>query len=146
MDLGQIDFLVDQGYYTNRSDFICIAIRRQLDSHSAELNLLIQNNEFQRAWDLYESLPEHFSQSDRIQIILGVAAIELDKDLFMESLLNTEFAVIREGEVQIIDLWYKHNAKKLAIAQNVELSLNLIEEAKNLFPPPTNIDFRVLGA
>ncbi|MFF2093948.1 ribbon-helix-helix protein, CopG family [Paenibacillus sp. NPDC058174] len=37
MDLGQIDLLVDQGYYTNRSDFIRIAIRRQLDSHAAEV-------------------------------------------------------------------------------------------------------------
>ena len=37
MDLGQIDLLVDQGYYTNRSDFIRDAIRRQLDSHSAEI-------------------------------------------------------------------------------------------------------------
>ncbi|MFM9329505.1 hypothetical protein [Paenibacillus mesotrionivorans] len=37
MDLGQIDLLVDQGFYTNRSDFIRIAIRRQLDSHSEEI-------------------------------------------------------------------------------------------------------------
>lgn len=110
------------------------------------LNLIIQNNEFKMAWDLYETLPEEFAQSDRIQIILGVAAIELDKDLFIENLFNTEFAVIREGEVQIIDLWYKYNAKKLAKAQNVELSLDLIEEAKRLFPPPTNIDFRVIGS
>lgn len=110
------------------------------------LNLIIENKEFERAWDLYESLPEQFAQSDRIQIILGVAAIELGKDLFVENLFRTEFAVIREGEVQIIDLWYKYNAKKLAIEQNVELSLNLIEEAKRLYPPPTNIDFRVLGA
>jgi Arc/MetJ-type ribon-helix-helix transcriptional regulator len=37
MDLGQIDLLVDQGFYTTRSDFIRIAIRRQLDSHSEEI-------------------------------------------------------------------------------------------------------------
>ncbi|MCG7377805.1 MULTISPECIES: CopG family transcriptional regulator [Paenibacillus] len=37
VDLGQIDLLVDQGYYTNRTDLIRIAIRNQLDSHAADL-------------------------------------------------------------------------------------------------------------
>lgn len=109
------------------------------------LNLMINNKEIKRAWDLYETLPRHFAQSDRIQIILGVVALELDNDRFMENLFTTEFAVIREGEVQIVDLWYKYNAKKLAVSQNVELTDELIEQAKILYPPPTNIDFRVLG-
>lgn len=37
VDLGQIDLLVDQGFYTNRTDFIRIAIRNQLQNHSAEV-------------------------------------------------------------------------------------------------------------
>ena len=32
VDLGQIDLLVDEGFYANRTDFIRTAIRRQLDS------------------------------------------------------------------------------------------------------------------
>ena len=31
VDLGQIDLLVDEGFYTNRTDFIRTAIRRQLE-------------------------------------------------------------------------------------------------------------------
>ncbi|MGH3719061.1 MAG: CopG family transcriptional regulator [Pseudonocardiaceae bacterium] len=31
VDLGQIDLLVDEGFYANRTDFIRTAIRRQLD-------------------------------------------------------------------------------------------------------------------
>lgn len=34
VDLGQIDLLVDEGFYTNRTDFIRTAIRRQLDSRA----------------------------------------------------------------------------------------------------------------
>jgi Arc/MetJ-type ribon-helix-helix transcriptional regulator len=30
VDLGQIDLLVDQGFYSNRTDFIRTAIRNQL--------------------------------------------------------------------------------------------------------------------
>jgi Arc/MetJ-type ribon-helix-helix transcriptional regulator len=35
VDLGQIDLLVDEGFYANRTDFIRTAIRRQLDSRAA---------------------------------------------------------------------------------------------------------------
>ncbi|WP_374299918.1 CopG family transcriptional regulator [Paracoccus sp. (in: a-proteobacteria)] len=33
VDLGRIDLLVQEGFYSNRSDFIRSAIRGQLDSH-----------------------------------------------------------------------------------------------------------------
>src|SRR4029453_1677298 len=32
VDLGQIDLLVDEGFYANRTDFIRTAIRRQLEN------------------------------------------------------------------------------------------------------------------
>jgi Arc/MetJ-type ribon-helix-helix transcriptional regulator len=34
VDLGQIDLLVVEGFYSNRSDFIRTAIRNQLNTHS----------------------------------------------------------------------------------------------------------------
>jgi Arc/MetJ-type ribon-helix-helix transcriptional regulator len=34
VDLGQIDLLVDEGFYSNRTDFIRTAIRNQLNTHS----------------------------------------------------------------------------------------------------------------
>jgi len=37
VDLGQMDLLVEQGFYSNRTDFIRIAIRNQLQNHSAEV-------------------------------------------------------------------------------------------------------------
>ncbi|AOZ92329.1 hypothetical protein [Paenibacillus crassostreae] len=37
VDLGQIDLLVDQGFYSNRTDFIRQSIRQQLTVHSAEI-------------------------------------------------------------------------------------------------------------
>ena len=35
VDLGQIDLLVQEGFYANRSDLIRMAIRNQLGSHAA---------------------------------------------------------------------------------------------------------------
>jgi Arc/MetJ-type ribon-helix-helix transcriptional regulator len=37
VDLGQVDLLVEQGYYSNRSDLIRTAIRNQLDRHAEAL-------------------------------------------------------------------------------------------------------------
>jgi Arc/MetJ-type ribon-helix-helix transcriptional regulator len=34
VDLGQMDLLVEQGFYANRSDFIRTAIRNQLGTHA----------------------------------------------------------------------------------------------------------------
>ncbi|MEJ2735817.1 MAG: CopG family transcriptional regulator [Anaerolineae bacterium] len=34
VDLGQVDLLVEQGFYSNRSDLIRTAIRNQLDRHA----------------------------------------------------------------------------------------------------------------
>ncbi len=38
VDLGQIDLLVAEGFFANRTDFIRTAIRRQIDIRSQELN------------------------------------------------------------------------------------------------------------
>jgi Arc/MetJ-type ribon-helix-helix transcriptional regulator len=37
VDLGRIDLLVQEGFYSNRSDFIRTAIRNQLSSHAPEV-------------------------------------------------------------------------------------------------------------
>ncbi len=42
VDLGRIDLLVSEGFYTNRTDFIRAAIRTQLTSHAADVGTLIE--------------------------------------------------------------------------------------------------------
>lgn len=42
VDLGRIDLLVEEGFYTNRTDFIRAAIRAQLTAHAAEVGRLIE--------------------------------------------------------------------------------------------------------
>ncbi len=38
VDLGKVDLLVDEGFYSNRTDFIRTAIRNQLERHEGEMN------------------------------------------------------------------------------------------------------------
>lgn len=37
VDLGKVDLLVEEGFYSNRTDFIRTAIRNQLNQHDSEL-------------------------------------------------------------------------------------------------------------
>ena len=38
VDLGQIDLLIDEGFYANRTDFIRTAIRRQLETRASAVD------------------------------------------------------------------------------------------------------------
>ena len=42
VDLGRIDLLVEEGFYTNRTDFIRAAIRAQLGAHQSDVGTLIE--------------------------------------------------------------------------------------------------------
>ncbi len=44
VDLGRIDLLVQEGFYSNRSDFIRTAIRNQLDSHGEAVSRSIERH------------------------------------------------------------------------------------------------------
>ncbi len=44
IDLGRIDLLVQEGFYSNRTDFIRTAIRNQLDSHSEEVTASVERH------------------------------------------------------------------------------------------------------
>jgi Arc/MetJ-type ribon-helix-helix transcriptional regulator len=46
VDLGQVDLLVEQGFYSSRTDFIRSAIRRQLDTHGQEVKETVTRKAF----------------------------------------------------------------------------------------------------
>ena len=44
VDLGQIDLLVQEGFYSNRTDLIRTAIRNQLAAHSESIRKCVERN------------------------------------------------------------------------------------------------------
>lgn len=46
VDLGKVDLLVQEGLYSNRTDFIRTAIRSQLEKHTAEVQQTIARHEY----------------------------------------------------------------------------------------------------
>src|SRR3954465_8681960 len=81
VDLGQIDLLVSEGFYSNRTDLIRTAIRNQLGTHAevvrqtvARKSLVLGMHHYSRA-DLEAAL----KAGERLQIqVLGLASIAGD--------------------------------------------------------------------
>src|SRR6267142_577742 len=81
IDLGQIDLLVQEGFYANRTDLIRTAIRNQLVVHSdvvkqtvARKSLVLGLQSYSRA-----ELEAVLAAGERLQIqVLGLAAIAAD--------------------------------------------------------------------
>lgn len=81
VDLGHIDLMVSDGFYSNRTDFIRTAIRNQLERHSD----VVQKAVLRKTLDMGL---RHFSRADleravdngeRLQIsVLGLATIARD--------------------------------------------------------------------
>ncbi len=46
VELGKIDLLVEQGHYSNRTDFIRSAIRSQLEKHTAEVQQSVARHSY----------------------------------------------------------------------------------------------------
>ena len=44
VDLGRIDLMVQEGFYSNRTDFIRTAIRSQLDRHGEEVSRSVERH------------------------------------------------------------------------------------------------------
>ena len=81
IDLGQIDLLVQEGFYSNRTDLIRTAIRNQLNTHAevvrqtvARKSLVLGMQHYSRA-----DLEATRAAGQRLQIqVLGMASIATD--------------------------------------------------------------------
>jgi Arc/MetJ-type ribon-helix-helix transcriptional regulator len=81
VDLGQIDLMVQEGFYSNRTDFIRSAIRSQLERHAD----VVKRSTIRKSLDLglrhysREDLEAARRAGEMLEIhVLGLASIALD--------------------------------------------------------------------
>lgn len=111
VDLGLIDLLVEEGFYSNRTDFIRAAIRRQLDSRATAVDDTVQR----RALTLgtrYLSRRDLEGLRDAGQQIelrvLGLATIAED--------VSPELALATIASVEVLGAFRAPRAVKAALA------------------------------
>ena len=111
VDLGQIDLLVDEGFYANRTDFIRTAIRRQLESRAGA----VDDTVVRRALTLGT---QHLSRTDLEQLRDAGQTIDL-KVLVLATVaddVSVELALATIASVQVLGAFRAPRAVKAALA------------------------------
>ena len=83
VDLGQIDLLVQEGFYSNRTDFIRTAIRNQLTTHAEEVRQTVARKALVLGLQNYtrRDLEAVREAGETLEIkVLGLATIDDDVD------------------------------------------------------------------
>ena len=83
VDLGQIDLLVQEGFYSNRTDFIRTAIRNQLTKHAEEVRQTVARKTLVLGLQNYNrrDLEAVREAGETLEIrVLGLASIDDDVD------------------------------------------------------------------
>lgn len=87
VDLGQIDLLVEQGFYTNRTDLIRTGIRNQIHVHASEIKQLTSQKSFIIGIQILTKtiLESHVQQGHKLNLkVVGMLTVEtgVSVDLF----------------------------------------------------------------
>lgn len=114
IDLGQIDLLVQEGFYSNRTDLIRTAIRNQLQTHAEVVRQTVARK------SLVLGL-QHYSRADleaardaghKLQIqILGLATIGSD--------VSPELALASIDSITVLGALHASPAVKAALAGRI---------------------------
>jgi Arc/MetJ-type ribon-helix-helix transcriptional regulator len=111
IDLGQVDLLVSEGFYANRTDFIRTAIRNQLGSHADAVKqvvarkMLVLGLQHFSAQDLQAVQAAHQKLHIRV---LGLASIAAD--------VSPELALATIESLEVLGALHASPAVKAALA------------------------------
>ena len=89
VDLGKVDLLVQEGVYSNRTDFIRTAIRNLLDKHHFEIQQTASRRSFVIGVLHYNhvDLEKYRQKNERVNFrVIGV--LSLDKDIPVDLALD----------------------------------------------------------
>jgi hypothetical protein len=107
------------------------------------MELLCAAGDFDAAYTVYCALPEAVRTHDRIQILSARIALERGDYATVEQLMQHEYAVVREGETELTDIWFELHYRRNA-THGSTLSDAAKADLRNLNPPPVHIDFRAI--
>ena len=114
VDLGHIDLLVREGFYSNRSDFIRTAIRTQLDRHTDAVKQSVARRQLDLGLRQYSRLDleavRAAGESLHIQV-LGLAVIAPD--------VSPELARATIASIQVLGAFQASPEVKAALSDRI---------------------------
>ena len=114
VDLGQVDLLVAEGFYSNRTDFIRTAIRNQLTAHGEALKQVVARKMLVLGLQQFSAadLEAVRRAGEKLEIrVLGLATISTDvtPDLALETI----------GSLTVLGALHASAAVKAALADRL---------------------------
>jgi Arc/MetJ-type ribon-helix-helix transcriptional regulator len=110
IDLGQIDLLVNEGFYANRTDFIRTAIRRQLETRSGAVDQTVARRTITLGTQHYSrrDLEELRAAGRTVELrVLGLATLDDD--------VTPELALATITSVEVLGAFRAPQAVKAAL-------------------------------
>ena len=114
VDLGQIDLLVQEGFYATRTDFIRTAIRNQLLAHADVVKQAVARKTLVLGLQHYtrKELETVLATGQKLQIrVLGLATIAED--------VSPELALATIDEISVLGAFHASDAVKRALASRL---------------------------
>jgi len=114
VDLGQIDLLVQEGFYTNRTDFIRAAIRAQLEARTAAVDQTVARRTLVLGTQHYtrSQLEEIRDAGQIVHVrVLGLASIAED--------VSPELALATIASVEVLGAFRASPAVRSALAPRI---------------------------
>ena len=114
IDLGQIDLLVQEGFYSNRTDFIRTAIRNQLATHAEVVKQTVARKTLALGLQHYtrQDLEAVRAAGQKLQIhVLGLASIAED--------VSPELARATIDSLVVLGALHASPAVKAALADRI---------------------------
>ncbi len=114
VDLGQIDLLVQEGFYSNRTDFIRTAIRNQLAVHKEEVKRTVARKTLVLGVQHYtrSDLEAVRAAGEKLQInVLGLASIADD--------VSPELALATIDSIEVLGAFRASLAVRAALAGRI---------------------------
>ena len=114
VDLGQIDLLVQEGFYSNRTDFIRTAIRNQLTTHAEVVKRTVARKTLVLGLQHYtrQDLEAVRAAGEKLQInVLGLASIAED--------VSPELALATIDSVVVLGAFRASSQVKAALAGRI---------------------------
>jgi Arc/MetJ-type ribon-helix-helix transcriptional regulator len=101
VDLGRIDLLVEEGFYTNRTDFIRSAVRAQLDRQGAEVGALVERRVLEMGLrDVGRAELEALREAGEAMHLKVVGLVRLADDIPLELARQTIATITVLGALQ----------------------------------------------
>lgn len=114
VDLGQIDLLVQEGFYTNRTDFVRTAIRNQLTTHADVVKHMVARKTLVLGMQHYtrSDLEAVRTAGEKLQIsVLGLVSIAED--------VSPELALATINSIEVLGAFRASAAVKAVLAGRI---------------------------